>query len=368
MTTHVFIVNEKTFPAHLEYMFAGTSSGEQDWNISLLADIKRVRAHDKVIFYFERIGFYGMFRIKDNRDQQGKQIVYHDKDNYCDGKLGKKLLYRVLIEPDEVFAKPVSEWEALERLPDDPRDIIWSLIYRKLKGFRGCTPVTPRESTKLTELIREANQGNSLEVDEGQVYSWDSGQIVTIPHPTREYDTSRAEIPDIEQMIYRKRRTETYLQAYFTENAGVERFDNTGFSAICGESGKIRWIGNEVFCGVGMQKIDILTITENQERQFRVIELKTELDPDVCYQLERYVNWCLDYLAKPGNGVTPLNLNPIIVMPTPSKTRELDLVTQLCEESLPEFNRTNEDKCRPVKYFEYDFDAHKRLVFAERRY
>jgi len=29
MTTHVFIVNESTFPAHLEYMFAGTSSGKK---------------------------------------------------------------------------------------------------------------------------------------------------------------------------------------------------------------------------------------------------------------------------------------------------------------------------------------------------
>jgi hypothetical protein len=158
------------------------------------------------------------------------------------------------------------------------------------------------------------------------------------------------------------------LQAYFTENAGLETFDNTGFSAICGESGKVRWIGNEVFCGVGMQKIDILTITQNQQKQFRVIELKVEPDPNVCYQLERYVNWCLDYLAKPGNGVTPLNLNPIIVMPRPSKTSEEILVAQLCEESLPEFNRSNEDKCQPVKYFEYEFDLDKRLVFTEREY
>ena len=370
MTTHVFIVNENTFPVHLEYMFAGTSSGKRNWNTSLLADIKRVRAHDKVIFYFEGIGFYGIFRIKDNRDQQGKQIVYYDKDNYCDGRLGKKLLYRVLIEPDQVFAKPVSEWDALERLPDDPRDMIWSLIYRKLRARRGCTPITPRESNKLTALIREANQGNHLEVNEREGYSWDGGQIVRTSHPTREYDTSRADIPDVEQMMYRNRRTEAYLQAYFTENAGLETFDNTGLSAICGESGKVRWIGNEVFCGVGMQKIDILTITQNQQRQFRVIELKAKLDPNVLnipYQLERYVNWCLDYLAKPGNGVTPLNLNPITVMPTPSKTREVDLVTQLCEESLPEFNRTNEDKCRPVKYFEYDFDSDKRLVFTERK-
>lgn len=28
MTTHVFIVNEETFPIHLKYMFAGTGAGD----------------------------------------------------------------------------------------------------------------------------------------------------------------------------------------------------------------------------------------------------------------------------------------------------------------------------------------------------
>ena len=243
MTAHVFIVNEDTFPAHLEYMFAGTSSGKQDYNISLLADIKRVRADDRVIFYFEGVGFYGIFKIKNNNDSDSKQIVYYDKDNFCNGKLKKKLLYRVLIEPEEIYSEPVDEWEALEKLPDNPRDIIWSLIYRKLKGGRGCTPVTPKESEKLIELIRNKNYKSPLNLTGG--FSWENGKIVKTKN-TFQYDTNKASIPNIEKMIFKKKKVETYLQAYFTENAGVKKFDDTVFARICGRKDEINWLGNEV--------------------------------------------------------------------------------------------------------------------------
>ena len=50
MQTHVFIVNDDTFPSHLRYLFAGTGAKEKDKDVSLLADIKRVRPGDYVIF------------------------------------------------------------------------------------------------------------------------------------------------------------------------------------------------------------------------------------------------------------------------------------------------------------------------------
>lgn len=365
MTTHVFIVNENTFPAHLEYMFAGTSSGERDWNIYLLADIKRVRTGDKVVFYFEGVGFYGIFKIKDNKDEEGKQIIYWDKDNYCNGRLGRKLLYRVLIEPDEVYPKPVSEWDALEKLPESPRDIVWSLIYRKLKGFRGCTPITPRESNKLSTLIREANKGISLKNEGG--FTWQDGLIVDTPDKPFKYDISRAKIVSIEQILYQHRKTETYLQAYFTENAGVPKFDNTVFAQICGKSDEMVWLGNEIFCGVGMQKIDIFTITnDSPTKMLRIIELKTVIDLKICKQLERYVNWCLDYLSTEGNGATPENLYPMIVIPRPSTRNEETDVEELAEELLPKFNREFKGKCQPVRYFEYYFDEDKQIIFTKR--
>jgi hypothetical protein len=59
MKTHIFIVNDYTFPIHLKYLFAGTGASYRkepiwvDWHIELLADIKRVRSGDLVIFYIE---------------------------------------------------------------------------------------------------------------------------------------------------------------------------------------------------------------------------------------------------------------------------------------------------------------------------
>lgn len=362
MTTHVFIVNQDTFPAHLEYMFAGTSSGERDWNIGLLADIKRVRSGDKVIFYFEGVGFYGIFKIKNNQDKDGKQIIYYDKDNDCSGRLGKKLIYRVLIEPDEVYPGYVSEWDALEKLPDNPRDIIWSLIYRKLKGGRGCTPVTPKEAERLIKLIRTSNKNKKLD---GRHFSWKNGTIIKADK-TLKYDDSKAEIVNMEEIIYKHRNTETYLQAYFTENIGHKKFDKTPFSKICGRGNEVSWIGNEVFCGVGMQKIDIFSITNlHKDKKFNVIELKVVIDVNITRQLERYVKWCLEYLNGTGNGAKPENLYPAIVLPQATDDSEKRDVKKLAD-SLSKFNNSFKDKCRPVRYFEYYFDKNKQIIFVEK--
>jgi hypothetical protein len=77
MTTHIFIVNDDTIPIHLKYLFAGTGAKDKDEDISLLADIKRVRPGDFVIFYIEgttkiKGGFYGIFKIADQ-----SPLVFH---------------------------------------------------------------------------------------------------------------------------------------------------------------------------------------------------------------------------------------------------------------------------------------------------
>ena len=68
MTTHVFIVDDKTFKYHLEYMFAGTGAKNKiiDFNnatesnlhhsvesslVGMMADGCRVRKDDLIIFY-----------------------------------------------------------------------------------------------------------------------------------------------------------------------------------------------------------------------------------------------------------------------------------------------------------------------------
>jgi len=355
MRTHIFVVNQDTFTAHLQYMFAGTSSGKKDWNISLLADVKRARAGDKVIFYYEMIGFYGIFKIKENinRDDD-KLVVYYDKDNYCEGALNRKLLYRVMIEPDEVFSDPVSEWDALEKLPGNPRDIIWSLIYRKMKAGRGCSTVTPKEAERLIDLIKKCNKGNSI-INPVNL-TWKNGKIIKGDGKNKKYNISNAEVVDIEEYIYSKRGTETYLQAYFTENAGISHLDYTTFSDICGRSYEIMWIGNEFYCGVGMQKIDIFTITNDEERKYRVIELKTKEDTRINNQLDRYIKWCREYISDTSMD----NLLPIIVIPQSVSDSYKDMLKSTI---IPEFNKSHREECKNVEWYEFYFNKERKICF-----
>ena len=95
MQTHVFIVNDETFPSHLRYLFAGTGAKEKDEDVSLLADINRVRPVDYEIFYIEgkvKGGFYGVFKISDQNP-----LIFHvtGRDAF-EPNQGKKLIYRTL--------------------------------------------------------------------------------------------------------------------------------------------------------------------------------------------------------------------------------------------------------------------------------
>lgn len=87
-TAHVFIVNEKTFKVHLEYMFVGTGGSNinidfngvstsslttnQEKNVaSMMADACRIRQGDKIIFYLRQQDgkegqFFGIFRAKED--------------------------------------------------------------------------------------------------------------------------------------------------------------------------------------------------------------------------------------------------------------------------------------------------------------
>ena len=83
-TTHVFIVDDKTFKVHLEYLFAGT--GGKNTNMSfitdlaekihhskennvmgMIADASRVRKDDNIVFYLQQTSehegkFFGIFK------------------------------------------------------------------------------------------------------------------------------------------------------------------------------------------------------------------------------------------------------------------------------------------------------------------
>ena len=335
--THVFIVNTTTFKYHLEYMFAGTGAKELsiDFNgiptstlgnaenmlAGMMADVLRVRRGDRVIFYvqgkpaegFYEGKFFGVFKAKDG-------IVFLDnfdkKEQYLYEELGKSLTFRTLLEPAEVYAEGITEWETLDSIDrlDRPYEMQWSLIYRKLKANRGNTMITPHEFNRILHLLREKNNNEMLTAN-GFTFDVPT-QKIGGTDGKKDY-TGRKEqidlIPRIRQKYLENKAFEAHLQAYIVQNIGK----NTNASLdriLLGES-NLDWLGNEVFCGVGMQKIDVLLETsgENGYTSISPLELKAvNADKDAIRQIKRYIEWLKQYYI-PNKDNEKIVLKPAII-------------------------------------------------------
>lgn len=82
MATHILTVTEKTFKAHLNYMFIGTGKNDSPHQPSALADILGIRSGDNIIFYVMNVGF-GIFKAVNN--------VFYEYDANNPQYLGKRL-------------------------------------------------------------------------------------------------------------------------------------------------------------------------------------------------------------------------------------------------------------------------------------
>ena len=176
MTTHVFIVDINTFKYHLEYLFAGTGAQDLyiDFNnnsnsslnyaiennlVSMISDSQRIRKGDYIIFYLQQNRakkvyegkFYGIFKAKDNHSF----LDNNDKNQFLKDNLNKSLTFRTMIEPYKVYPIGVTEWEALDEIKyiQSPNQMLWSLIYRKLRANRGNTMITIYESERLIKWL-----------------------------------------------------------------------------------------------------------------------------------------------------------------------------------------------------------------------
>lgn len=370
MRTHVFIVNDNTFPSHLEYLFAGTGVYNQhkeiwlDEHIGLVSDIKRVRVGDFVIFYIEATakvkgGFFGIFKIAEQTP-----IVFHvPGQSGFQPNLQMKLIYRTLLEPYEVYSEGVPEWEALDKLPVYSTEIQWSLIYRKLKAKRGCTPLLPWEAQRLMDMIRNKNAGNPIANTQFTGgFNWDitDRRIITTQN-RQNYPYLRTfnfnVLASICELQRQKRAYEVHLQLYFTENIGI----NSNLNPIIGNN--LIWFGNEVACGVGMQKIDILTICQNGERkEYRLIELKDEpVQPGVVEQIEYYVNWASQNSGRHLDGAFDWNIQPVIVAPSHNPRSWQSVVNA--------FRNYNQKRISlPILYFEFKVECGRNIIFEKRDY
>jgi len=283
MTTHVLIVDKTTFRLHLEYLFAGTGAKENtvDFNnqentelkpqtekmlVEMIADASRIRSGDLIIFYLQQNiqqkifegKFYGIFKAKNN----WSFLDNNDNDQYLRDQLQKSLTFRTLIEPYQVYSQGVTEWEALDEIKDicSPNQMLWSLIYRKLKGNRGNTMITIYETERLCQLIRNKNNRAVIQVNNRALsFDVESEKIISLPEPQRTYEGRSQEINILPRLLRKsneQKAFEVHLQAYIVKNIGqriISSLDN-----IILANSSIEWIGNEVYCGVGMQKIDLL--------------------------------------------------------------------------------------------------------------
>jgi hypothetical protein len=384
MTAHVFIVDSRTLPIHLRYQFAGTgmkkyqrigfnAAAESDMHptaektlVGMAADIARIRPGDRVIFYLQQESgeegrFYGIFRAKDSGF-----VDNGDDRQFLLGELGKSLTFRVMLEPDEVYAKGVTEWHTLDEIKQirHPYQMLWSLIYRKLKGLRGCTMITPYEEERLCALIRSAG-GKPLSGC-GRLLDFDAETRKIVVRQSAKLScryTGGKEalslLPRIVNKSGKKQRFEAHLQAHIVGRLGLP---GDSLSASLFGDNAPEWLGNEVSCGVGMQRIDVMASFVDRSgkgkiRRVMPIELKSVgAAADNIRQIRRYVDWIRQYY---------IPNRPSVIAPVLVAKREAARSAEF-KRRAAEFNNDNAGNiCEPLRMVEFTV-AGGEIQYAER--
>ena len=372
MTTHVFIVDINTFKYHLEYLFAGTGAQDLyiDFNnnsnsslnyaiennlVSMISDSQRIRKGDYIIFYLQQNRakkvyegkFYGIFKAKDNHSF----LDNNDKNQFLKQQLNKSLTFRTMIEPYKVYPIGVTEWEALDEIKyiQSPNQMLWSLIYRKLRANRGNTMITIYESERLIKLIKDKNNSKTLNCNN---LTFDTDKQEIIADNAKYNYTGRKEnvniLPRLINKFSQGKSFEPHLQAYIVQNIGIKTLNNLDNLLV--NNYDIEWIGNEVYCGVGMQKIDImLSLIKEDERIIEPIELKSVCaTPDIIFQIQRYIDWIEQYYIP--NRIS--DIQPVIISKKISNKQSSNY-TQLIN-NLKNLNSKN--NILPLKYIEFDIN------------
>ena len=238
-------------------------------------------------------------------------------------------VYRIEIEADTVYSYGITEHEYLDDLTgkEAPYELCWSLIYRKLKGNRGCTMITPYEFEDLLCKIKKKNQDNQLK---GAGFTFDEGEVrIITAKGTKQYNGRRKSLDIKPRLLYKagkKNAFETHLQAYV-----MQKYDDGILKKLLLPLGNgSAWVGNEVACGVGMQKIDTLIIEQNDEEiHVKVVELKDEEPYEyiLSHQLRWYLQWVSQYIV-PNllKYKKPVVIHPCILA---RKTDNIDIIEKI---------------------------------------
>ena len=120
----------------------------------------------------------------------------------------------------------------------------------------------------------------------------------------------------------------------------------------------VEWIGNEVSCGVGMQRIDIMLSLKIQDTEKIVMPIELKDVPASPYnldQLSRYINWIEQYYI-PNR---PSTIQPVLIC-TPGG---LDCIKEI----ITNFNNLGKSKYLPLIYIEYSLTP-QGLMFQRIQY
>lgn len=333
---HLFIVDSVSLKYHLEYGFVGTGSQNINFNIGLWKDIERLKIGDKIIFYVQNIKkFFGVFKVDSMpffevnnppylQNQNELNIINNNGDNIY-------LKYRAIIKPFKVYSEGIDEFELIDILPAETRNVLWSIIYRKLKASRGNSPIFPIEYEIFINKLSAANNQN---FKNSGAFTFENGTIIE-SNLNVNYTGSLVRNINNLQSIILDNFTEHHIHSLLIEKLPPQIFGNT-----------IKWIGNEIYSGAGMQAIDLMSINENQNtNEYRIIEVKKGIIPlGVSNQIKKYTLWLTSrfFIQNPHITIQPIILGKIST-DRQKNNRKNEIIG---------FNNLNLSK--PIIYLEYN--------------
>ena len=235
-------------------MFVGTGKSNTNFDIELWKDIVRLKPNDKIVFFVQSLKkFYGFFEVASNPFFDANHYLQDGIMPFIEIKKSNgqinyiKLQYRALIRPFNVFQNGIDEFDLVDILPQSSKDVLWNVLYRKLKGTRGCSPLFESEFNTIFHKIATINNNQPLNSNS---FTFSSGQM----------------IPTNQNFVY------------------------TGTTTALNIKQNINWLGNEVYSGAGMQAMDILTI--DNRNVFNIYEIKKdEIPNNIIEQISKYINW-----------------------------------------------------------------------------
>ena len=178
-------------------------------------------------------------------------------------------------------------------------------------------------------------------------------KIICLAERSRTY-TGRQEtinlLPRLVAKYQNENSFETHLQAYIIKNLG--KGINISLDEIILNGAQIEWLGNEVSCGVGMQRIDIMpSVIKNEQRILIPVELKAvEADERNVIQIQRYIDWIEQYYIPNRQS----DIQPVLV--AKKITDKQSNTYRRLIDSFNRFNQVNNNRCARLKFVEFDLD------------